>query len=70
MYGYHCRAEEDLWSTSANFGCSNSSEANQTVWTRPGKTSLWWDKFVDGEVDDHAWRENFRMSKDALLDAI
>ena len=30
MYGYHCRAEEDLWSTSANFGCSNSSEANQT----------------------------------------
>ena len=40
------------------------------VWTRPGRTSLWWDKFVDGEVDDHAWRENFRMSKDALLDAI
>ena len=37
------------------------------VWTRPGRTSLWWDKFVEGEVDDHAWRENFRMSKDALV---
>ena len=38
------------------------------VWTRPGRTSLWWDTFVDGEVD--VWRENFRMSKDALLNAI
>ena len=37
------------------------------VWIRPGRTSLWWDNFVQGEVDDRAWRENFRMSKDSLV---
>ena len=37
------------------------------VWIRPGRTSLWWDNFVQGKVDDRAWRENFRMSKDSLV---
>ena len=37
------------------------------VWIRPGRTSLWWDNFVQGEVDDRAWRENFRMSKDSIV---
>nr|XP_055026760.1 putative nuclease HARBI1 [Misgurnus anguillicaudatus] len=37
------------------------------LWTRPGRTSKWWDNFVEGVVDDHAWRENFRMSKDCVV---
>ena len=37
------------------------------MWIRPGRTSLWWDNFVQGEVDDRAWRENFRMSKDSIV---
>ena len=31
-------------------------------WTRPGRTSAWWDNFVSGIFIPEEWRENFRMS--------
>ncbi|XP_060764084.1 putative nuclease HARBI1 [Neoarius graeffei] len=36
-------------------------------WTRPGRTSSWWDNFVTGVVVDNEWRENFRMSRASLV---
>ena len=35
-------------------------------WTRPGRTSAWWDNFVH-EVIPEEWLENFRMSRRSLL---
>ena len=32
-------------------------------WTRPGRTSTWWDNFVNEVVVAEEWRENFRMSR-------
>lgn len=32
-------------------------------WTRPGRTSSWWNNFKDDIVLEEEWRENFRMSK-------
>ncbi|KAK0154839.1 putative nuclease HARBI1 [Merluccius polli] len=31
-------------------------------WVRPGRTSSWWDNFVNGVVVDKEWRENFRKT--------
>ena len=36
-------------------------------WTRPGRTSAWWDNFTNGTMIEEEWRENFRMSKTSLL---
>ena len=36
-------------------------------WTRPGRTSAWWDNFINGTMIKEKWRENFRMSKTSLL---
>ena len=36
-------------------------------WTRPGRTSAWWDNFINGTMIEEEWRENFRMSKTSLL---
>ena len=36
-------------------------------WTRPGRTSAWWDNFVNGIFIPEEWRENFRMSRTSLL---
>jgi len=35
-------------------------------WIRPGRTSAWWDNFVNESVVPEEWRENFRMSRDSL----
>ena len=32
-------------------------------WTRPGRTSVWWDSFVNEVVVAEEWRENFQMSR-------
>ena len=32
-------------------------------WTRPGRTSAWWDNFVTEVVVAEEWRENLRMSR-------
>lgn len=34
---------------------------------RPGRTSSWWDNFVNGVVADSEWRENLRMSRDSVV---
>ena len=36
-------------------------------WTRPGRTSAWWDNFVNEVVVAEEWRENFRMSRGTCL---
>ncbi len=33
-------------------------------WIRPGRTSAWWQNFIDDIVVPEEWRENFRMSKE------
>ena len=35
-------------------------------WVRPGRTRVWWDKFVNDVVVPEEWRENFRMCKDSF----
>ena len=37
--------------------------ARRTRWTQPGRTSMWWDNFMDNVMLDDEWRENFRLSK-------
>ncbi|KAM4555658.1 putative nuclease HARBI1 [Odontesthes bonariensis] len=36
-------------------------------WVRPGRTSSWWDNFVNGVVLEEEWKENFRMSRPSLV---
>nr|XP_057903307.1 interleukin enhancer-binding factor 2 homolog isoform X1 [Doryrhamphus excisus] len=36
-------------------------------WVRPGRTSSWWENFVDGVVADDDWRASFRMCRGSLL---
>ena len=36
-------------------------------WVRPGRTSVWWDTFVNEVMIAEEWRENFRMSRSSLL---
>ncbi|XP_060759475.1 putative nuclease HARBI1 [Neoarius graeffei] len=36
-------------------------------WVRPGRSSAWWDNFVDQVVVAEEWYENFRMSRSALI---
>ena len=37
--------------------------ARGTRWTRPGRTSTWWDNFMNNVMLDDEWWENFRLSK-------
>ena len=32
-----------------------------------GRTSAWWDNFINSTMIEEEWRENFRMSKTSLL---
>ncbi|CAL9702247.1 unnamed protein product [Knipowitschia caucasica] len=41
--------------------------SRRRFWTRPGRTSSWWDNFVNGVVLDAEWRENFRMSRESVV---
>ena len=36
-------------------------------WTRPGRTSAWWDNFTSQTVVEEEWKENFRMSRPTFL---
>ena len=38
-------------------------------WTRPGRTSAWWDNFINGTMIEEEWRENFRMSQNVIAEA-
>ena len=39
-------------------------------WTRPGRTSAWWDAFIENVVLPEEWRENFRMSKELFTNLV
>ncbi|CAL9707842.1 unnamed protein product [Knipowitschia caucasica] len=41
--------------------------SQRRFWTRTGRTSSWWDNFVNGVVMDAEWRENFRMSRESVV---
>ncbi|XP_035030944.1 putative nuclease HARBI1 [Hippoglossus stenolepis] len=41
--------------------------AERRFWVRPGRTSAWWDNFTNGVVAPEEWRENFGMSRSALM---
>ncbi|KAK0154159.1 hypothetical protein N1851_003746 [Merluccius polli] len=51
------------WKTSS----SRDPHLAQHYLSIPGRTSSWWDNFVNGVVVDEEWRENFRMSKTSLV---
>ena len=33
----------------------------RTCRSKPGKTSAWWNNYLNGNVDPGDWKENFRM---------
>ena len=37
-------------------------------WIRPGRSSLWWDNFMNGKVIAKEWNENFRMSTQSFME--
>ena len=44
-----------------------TAPAKRRFWTRPGRTSAWWDNFASQNVVPEEWKENFRMSRDTFL---
>ena len=42
---------------------SSQPYKQRRFWTRHGRTSAWWDSFVNEVVVAEEWRENFRMSR-------
>ena len=47
--------------------CKSKTSKQRKQWIRPGRTSLWWDNFVNNTVVLDEWRENFRMSKESFM---
>ena len=43
-----------------------TARKDRRFWVRPGRTSAWWQNFVDGKVLDEEWRDNFRMGKNCF----
>ncbi|KAL2080758.1 hypothetical protein ACEWY4_024551 [Coilia grayii] len=39
---------------------------HRRFWTRPGRTSSWWDNFVNEVVLPEEWREHFRMTRSSV----
>ena len=37
-------------------------------WTRPGRTGIWWQNFLDNVVILEEWIENFRLSKETFIE--
>ncbi|CAB3994289.1 nuclease HARBI1 [Paramuricea clavata] len=37
------------------------------MWIRPGRSSIWWENFINEKVVSEEWKENFRMSKPNFL---
>lgn len=40
---------------------------DRRFWVRPGRTSAWWDDFINEVVDPEEWQVNFQMSRSALI---
>lgn len=45
----------------------NPKRTKRKYWVRPGRTSLWWENFVNNIVVAEEWRESFRMSKENFM---
>ena len=41
--------------------CPKRERKPRRFWIRPGRTSLWWDNFLNDVKEE--WKENFRMSR-------
>ncbi|KAF1382156.1 hypothetical protein PFLUV_G00161530 [Perca fluviatilis] len=41
--------------------------AERRFWVRPGRSTAWWDRFTSGAAAPEEWTENFRMSREALV---
>ena len=42
---------------------SRRESKERRFWTRPGRTSAWWNNFADQVVIPEEWKENFRMTE-------
>ena len=45
----------------------SKARRSRRFWITPGRTSKWWQNFVDNVVLAEEWKENFRLSKDNFL---
>ena len=42
----------------------------RSCWTKPGRTNQWCEKFLNNEVADTEWVENFHMSRSSFFDLV
>ena len=47
--------------------CPRKARRKRRFWVRPGRTSAWWDNFVNGIMLEEEWKENFRMSRTSFF---
>ena len=47
--------------------CPRKERKRRRFWVRPGRTSAWWDSFLNGIMLEEKWRKNFRMSRMSLF---
>ena len=43
--------------------CPRRERRLRRFWIRPGRTSLWWEHFLNCVMLEEEWKENFRMSR-------
>ena len=43
------------------------SRKKRAIWTKKGRTDLWWKNMFDGVTPDDEWKRNFRMSKERFF---
>ena len=39
-------------------------------WKKWGRTSLWWDRLLNGEMDESEWKLNLRLSKENFMELV
>ena len=50
--------------------CPRRRRRPRRFWIRPGRTSLWWDNFLNGVTLEEEWKENFRMSRVSFFNLV
>ena len=43
------------------------NRSGRSCWIKPGRTNAWWEKFLNNEVADTEWVENFSMSRSSFF---
>nr|XP_023651694.1 putative nuclease HARBI1 [Paramormyrops kingsleyae]XP_023651695.1 putative nuclease HARBI1 [Paramormyrops kingsleyae] len=56
-----------LFSKETRYRQRHNPFKERQFWVKPGRSSAWWDNFVNESVVPEEWQENFRMSRTALL---